>query len=352
MDPVPSPPVDVKQQMSTLVTVVRDLRHDIQRAWVNALRRMGYPVMGNNPSASALGAAAAATPGGVQNHQMHRDPDLRNKYTERILENFRNHDAHVLADGFFHFMEHDHHKGRLKDAIHEVVETRVFKLGFEKHNVLSAIMLFPTVVLSVCRDLSPDNQITLVEAPRVAVDCFQEVVALLNEKQLLGVDADSALCEMTPSPLLSAFLSDTNIAQVRVVPAAPTPAPASSAAGAGAGFAGAAAAPGGAVGGARDVPPPPQTNAMLLLWCQDRMAASDSALPPQNGSVGGTGGTTDSAFASSAAAASGSVGSDGSVGPGGLSRHQQQHQPNPGTVPRHLSPLIGATVNDRYIIKE
>ena len=42
-----------------------------------------------------------------------------------------------------------HHRGRLRDAIKELIDSRYFKLGLKLHEIKNAILIFPSVVLEV-----------------------------------------------------------------------------------------------------------------------------------------------------------------------------------------------------------
>ena len=191
------------KNMDTLVKLLVGLKPQVQTEYVRLLEEMGYPQMEQHTAAESL-----------RTHDELHVPNVA-----RILDNLRHHDAHILADGFFDFMERDHHKGRLNDAILDVVNARVDKMGFKKHNVLKAILVFPTVIRNVCqrhtKELLPEHQITLLELPRVAVDCFYSVMHKLEEKKLFKQDNDSALAEIMPSSLLSAYPNNETPSIVR-----------------------------------------------------------------------------------------------------------------------------------------
>jgi hypothetical protein len=72
---------------------------------------------------------------------------------------------------------------------------RYFKLGFNLHEVKNAVLIFPSVVLDVCRRLglqpSPTHKITLVEVPRVATDCIQDIIKELEEQRRMSRQAST-----------------------------------------------------------------------------------------------------------------------------------------------------------------
>jgi hypothetical protein len=145
-----------EDEMLSLSRLVEPYKALVQAEWMLQLRAMGYPQ--KRKTAAGVGAAAAVRRGfsfaGSSSSSSAMSPmsrwrswtgsgdssPLDDEVDDAILDNFRHRDAQLLTEGFFYFIDHSHHRGRLRDSIKEVGR-RVRRKGTQRPLMSSACSL-------------------------------------------------------------------------------------------------------------------------------------------------------------------------------------------------------------------
>jgi len=176
------------QQMIELSRFLQPHRFDIEKEWTKQLKEIGYP-------------------------QKQSTTNSQTGIDDAILENFRCKDAQLWTDGVFYFITHSYHRGKLRDRIKQVIESRYIKLGLKLHEIKNALLMFPSVVLEVCRQhglvLNSAHKNALIEVPRVAMDCTEDVLRELERRRHLSQQTDSSLNEILPCSQLYSVPANT-----------------------------------------------------------------------------------------------------------------------------------------------